>query len=210
MVRAALCLLLASTPAGAEGARTVFFAGLDAGHSRYGHAGFKHALAGPLDAEGFLAMAIAGAGGRRGEGRHAQAAVLVGYQWVLPRWHLAAFAGPELERDGRVRAGLRVQGEVWARPLDDTLLTLTVIAGSAQPQAWARLSAGYRLWADVHVGPEASYKREPDWREARLGLHVTGLELAGATWRVSAGRSFVGSGRDGFYLALSGHVRLGE
>lgn len=207
---ALLVALLAALPARADDARAVIFAGVEAGPSPYLHAGFKHALNGPLDQPGFLAMAIAGAGDRRPEGRHALATAMVGYQWTLPRWHVALFAGPEMQRDGRTRLGGRIQGEVWARPLDDTLLTLTAIAGSARPGAWARVSGGYRLWDDVHAGPEASYKHEGDQRETRAGLHVTGLRLGGVTWQISSGRAFGGSGKDGFYFALSSHVQLSK
>lgn len=209
LVRSAALGLAASQGARADEVRTVFFAGFDSGYSRYGHAGFKHALGGSLDRPGFVAMAIAGAGGaRRDEGRHAQASVLAGYQWSLPGWHVALLAGPELERDGRLQAGLRLHGEVWARPIENGLLTITAIAGSAQPQAWIQVAAGYRVWDDVHLGPEASYKHEEDWRERRLGLHVTGLNLHGVRLRLSGGRTFVASGRDGFYGGLSAYVRL--
>ncbi len=206
---ALLCAMLSALPARAEDARSVIFAGVETGPSPYLHAGFKHSLSGSLDQQGFLAMAIAGVGDRRDESRHALATAMVGYQWTLPRWHAALFAGPEMQRDGPTRLGARIQGEVWARPFDDTLLTLTAIAGSARPGAWARVSGGYRLWDDVHVGPEASYKHEGDWRETRAGLHVTGLAFGGVTWRLSGGRAFGGSGRDGYYAGLSGHVRLG-
>ncbi|HYF54597.1 MAG TPA: cellulose biosynthesis protein BcsS [Salinarimonas sp.] len=203
------CMILAA-PGRADDLRTVFFAGLDSGHSLHGHAGFKHALDGSLNASGFVALAVAGASGPRPDkGRHAGAALLAGYQWALPRWHVTLLAGPDLERDGRVRLGVRLQGEVWARPTDDTLLTLTAIAASGRPQGYARASAGYRLWGEVHAGPEVSYKTEPGWREARVGAHVTGFAFAGVTWRVSAGRSLPGTGRAGTYAGLSGWVRLG-
>ncbi len=205
-----LCLLFAGDPAAADDLRTVFFAGFDSGHSAHGHAGFKHALNGPLDASGFVATAVAGAGGSRADkGRQAGIATLVGHQWALPGWHVTLLAGPEIERDGGVWAGARLQAEVWARPLEDTLLTLTVIAGSARPHAWARVAAGYRLWADVHAGPELSASHEPGWRETRAGLHLTGVRVGSLTLRLSAGAHFT-EANTGFYTTISTHVTVGR
>lgn len=202
--------LVAGT-ARADDLHTVFFAGLDAGHSLHAHAGFKHALGGSLDRDGWLVLGTIGAGESGGDrGRKGGGAVLGGYQWSLPRLHMAVFAGPELQRDGGLRAGLRGQGEVWARPTDATLLTATVIAGTARAEVWGRVSAGYRVVDEVFVGPEASAKRERGWHEWRAGLHVTGPTFAGITWRLSGGRMWAESGREGFYGALSGHVRLGQ
>jgi hypothetical protein len=197
-------------PARADEARTLFFAGLDSGHSLHGHMGFKRMLGGLLDRSGFVAMGIIGAGGRQDGGGHPiEAGFLGGYQWALPRLHAGLFLGPEVESSRGLRAGARVQGEIWARPTDDTLLTVTLIAGSARPQVWGRVSAGYRLWDDVHFGPEVSLKHERSWSEWRAGIHLTGPQLAGVTWRLSAGRSFAEAGQEGFYGALSGHVRFG-
>ncbi len=209
----ALALLALGPTAGAraDDLRTVFFAGLDSGHSLHAHVGFKHALGTSLDADGWLVMGTVGAGESGGErGRKGGGSVMAGRQWSLPRLHAAVFLGPELQRDGGLRPGLRGQGEIWARPSDATLLTATVIAGTARSEVWGRLSAGYRVADEVFVGPEASAKRERDWHEWRAGLHLTGLRLAGVTWRVSAGRMWAESGREGFYGALSGHVRLGQ
>ncbi|KAA2238177.1 cellulose biosynthesis protein BcsS [Salinarimonas soli] len=197
-------------PAQADEAHSVFFAGLDAGHSLHAHIGFKQALTDSLDRSGFVAMGILGAGGRKRDGDHPlQLGLLGGYQWAMPRIHAALFLGPEGERDGGLRLGVRAQGEIWARPSDETLLTATLIAGSARPQAWGRVSAGYKAWDETFVGPELSLKRERDWTEWRAGVHVTGPTFAGVTWRVSAGRSFAEGGREGFYGGLSGHIRFG-
>jgi hypothetical protein len=201
-------LVLGTAPA--ADAQTVFFAGLDSGHSVHGHLGFKRALGDSLDRSGFVAMGVLGLGGRGAGGGHpVEAGLMGGYQWDLPRVHAGLFLGPEVESAGGVRIGARAQGEVWARPTDGTLLTATLIVGSARPQAWGRLSAGYRLWDDVHVGPEVSLKQERAWSEWRAGVHLTGPQLAGVTWRISGGQSRVEGGREGFYASLSGHVRFG-
>jgi hypothetical protein len=176
-------------PARADEARTVFFAGLDSGHSLHGHMGFKRMLGGSLDRSGFVAMGIIGAGGRQDGGGHPiEAGFLGGYQWALPRLHAGLFLGPEVESSRGLRAGARVQGEIWARPTDDTLLTVTLIAGSARPQVWGRVSAGYRLWDDVHFGPEGLLlSTNGSWRNGAPGIHLDRPAACRVTWRLAAG-----------------------
>ena len=92
---------------------------------------------------------------------------MIGYQWALDRLFVAGFIGPEVDaqqpatigeipRLSQPRLGLRVQGEVWAHPTENTLLAATVVAGTARSQLWGRTAFGYRIWNDVFVGPEVS------------------------------------------------------
>lgn len=198
--------------AGAGEIDALVFGGLDAGAAAFATAGAKLGL-GPLDHEGFAMLASVG-GGRRDErggcpcaprGGYDLAltrytvngAVVLGYQWFFDWGVVAAFAGPEGTRDlltdGRAlsalpaRVGLRLHGEVWARPTETTLLQATAIAGSARDSVWARLAWGYRLW-DAYLGPEASfYTDETGYRKWNLGLHATDFAVGRYSFRVSAG-----------------------
>ena len=183
--KAATCGLALATalpaPARAQDAaelRTVLFGSLEAGRSSFANVGAKHALGGPLDRSGPALMAVAGYGGRfeRDQAapgtplafRHAaQGSTLVGYQQMLGWGALAAFVGPEIDYEtfahdragggeSGPKFGARLHGEAWLNPSPDTLVTATLIAGSARPSLWSRGSLGYRLWRNVFVGPEAS------------------------------------------------------
>ena len=50
------------------------------------------------------------------------------------------------ERLGRTllppRFGLRLHGEIWARPTEETLLQATLIAGTSLDSIWARIAWG--------------------------------------------------------------------
>ncbi len=124
-------------------------------------------------------------------------AVVFGYQWFFDWGVVAAYAGPEGTRDlltdGRAlaalpaRFGLRLHGELWARPTENTLLQTTVIAGSARDSVWGRLAWGYKLW-DTYLGPEASlYMDETGYRKWNVGLHGTDFSVDRYSFRVSAG-----------------------
>lgn len=209
---ASLLALVGGPAAGAGEVDALVFGSLDAGAATFVTAGAKLGL-GPLDHEGFAMLASVGGGRRDERGGCACAprggydlaltrytvngAVVLGYQWFFDWGVVAAFAGPEGTRDlltdGRAlsalpaRVGLRLHGEVWARPSETTLLQATAIAGSARDSVWARLAWGYRLW-DAYLGPEASfYTDETGYRKWNLGLHATDFSISRYSFRVSAG-----------------------
>ncbi len=147
---------------------TLLFGSLDAGGDTFLTLGAKVGLT-SLAQEGFVALATVG-GGRRTEsgadGPRARytvaAAALAGHQWFFDWGVVAAYAGLETTSEMLIagptrdalptRFGLRLQGEVWARPTAATLLQATAVAGSARDSLWARLAWGYRLW-ETYLGP---------------------------------------------------------
>ena len=204
---------------------TVLFGSLDGGRSVFASAGVKRTLGSSLDRDGFVFMAGAGAGGEPEREPladvsfrpTAQAHALLGYQWMLGRAALSVLAGPEFDaeleapsawRSARTRFGLRGQAELWAHPTPETLATATLIAGSAREHLWGRLSGGYAFWPGVFVGPEASLYLREDYREWRLGAHVTGLKWRSLNLRISAGYRRDSDDRGGAYFGLTGYVRL--
>jgi Cellulose biosynthesis protein BcsS len=211
--------------------RTVVFGSLDAGHSTFGSLGVKRTLTGTLDQSGPVGMAGVGYGrtiervwgkpdGPRFTRETVHGSALLGYQWVRPGVVLAALAGPEiegeqrsghiLERSSEAHAGLRLHGEIWAHPTDNTLLTTTVIAGRARTaHLWGRASVGYALWGGVFVGPEVSVYTTDTYREWRVGAHVTGFTLGPLSVRVSAGwRGQEDTRDDGAYVGLAAHIKM--
>lgn len=130
----------------------------------------------------------------------ATASATLGYQWSFPEGTIAAFVGPEAMLDGYAsgaavlhrdaRIGLRAHFEAWLRPTEETLVQATLIAGTAKQSIWARIAWGYSAWS-AYAGPEASlYADATGYAKASLGLHLTGLTYAHATFRVSAGAQY--------------------
>lgn len=205
------------TPAGATSpASLLLFGSLEASPSVFVTSGAKLALD-RLDRPGFVALASLGSGRRR-EGAFTRdtviGAVVFGYQW-FPDWGVvAAYAGPEGSMEvvsgcGCVHAlpprfGLRLHGEVWARPSDDTLLTVSLVLGSTRMSAWGRLSWGLRLWGS-YLGPElAHYRDESGYTKWNLGLHATDFALGRFNLRISAGLQMASDRAEaGPYLGLT-------
>ncbi|WP_245239166.1 cellulose biosynthesis protein BcsS [Methylobacterium platani] len=208
-----------------EEVRTVLFGSLDAGRSTFVGAGAKLAPGG-TGRDGFVALATLGyglrperdwwgdprgpAGGRPPRTfRHTvQAGALAGWQWLRDSGVVALFAGPELafevldspatRRLPAPRPGLRVQGEMWVRPTEATLVTATLVAGTARWSLWGRAAWGARLpeagiaaLAKAYVGPEAAlYADRTGYRRWSLGLHATEVALDRVSLRVSAGYAY--------------------
>ena len=225
-------LVLAAVTAGASAARagdvdTLLFGSLDAGAANFLSVGAKVALD-KLDRQGFAVLASLG-GGRRNEAAcgcgsapgpvrlsryTAIGATLLGYQWFSEWGVVALYAGPEgaveALTDGRdaavlpVQWGVRLHGEVWARPTDETLVQATVVLGSARDSAWSRIGLGYRAWG-AYLGPEASlYADRSGYTKWNLGLHATDFAVGAYHVRVSGGVQIESSERrPSPYVALS-------
>ncbi|MGH1588595.1 cellulose biosynthesis protein BcsS [Methylobacterium phyllosphaerae] len=209
-----------TVPARASEIDTLLFGSLDAGGDTFLTLGAKLGL-GDLAQEGFATLATVGGGQRAERGADgprarytAAAAAVAGYQWFFDWGVIAAFAGPEVAKEvllavPRVdvlptRFGLRLHGEVWARPTEATLLQASAVAGSARDSLWARLAWGYRLW-ETYIGPEAAlYTDATGYAKWSLGLHGTDFALGRYSVRASAGlQSETSRARAGPYLSLS-------
>ncbi len=225
-VSLAWALALAAGPAAAEnaGLHTVLFSSLEAGASTFSTSGAKLAFD-RFDRDGPVVLVSGGSGIRlEGGGRlpvlvrtTLLGAALGGYQFVRDWGVVTVLAGPELSVEmlagaGRaemlpLRSGVRLHGEVWARPTEATLATATVILGSARSDAWARLSWGYAVFG-AYLGPEAAaYLDHTGYRKWSLGLHATDYAFGGYRFRLSAGCQFEGrvngSMRPSPYLGLA-------
>jgi len=190
-------------------ASILLFGSLESSPSVFVTTGAKVALD-RIDREGFVVLGSVG-GGRRQEStvmrETAIGAVVVGYQW-FPDWGVvAAYAGPEgaLEVVSSgcgcahvlpPRFGLRLHGEIWARPSDETLLAATLILGTARTSAWGRVAWGYRVLG-AYLGPETSlYLDETGYQKWNFGLHATDFALGRFSLRVSAGLQLASERRD--------------
>lgn len=187
--------------------RTVLFGSLDAGASAFSSGGAKIAFD-RFDRDGPVVLVTAGGGVRPENGLRTPAlvritalgAALGGYQFVRDWGAVSVFAGPEASWEALsgggglqalpVRVGLRLHGELWARPSEATLVTATVILGTARGDAYARLSWGTALFG-AYLGPEvAVYGDRTDYRKWSVGLHATDYGFGGYRLRLSAGCQF--------------------
>ncbi len=121
---------------------------------------------------------------------------------ALPRWQApeigAAVIG-ELWREAPLVRRDEQSGRLW-------LTHLTVMAGSVKPSLWTRIAIGPSLGDGVFIGPEATLYLEPDYREVRLGAHLTGMRLGPLKLRLAGGIVMPDGGRSDVYIGLQGHM----
>lgn len=200
----AVCVLVACHPVRAEESalRTVLFGSLEAGASTFSSSGAKLAFD-RFDRDGPVALVTLGSGVRLESTAPTLVrltllgAALGGYQFIQDWGAVSVFAGPEASWESLsgaggmqalpLQAGLRLHGEVWARPTAETLVTATAIFGTARGDAYTRLSWGLALFG-AYLGPEvAFYGDRTDYRKWSLGLHATDVALGETRFRLSAG-----------------------
>ena len=98
---------------------------------------------------------------------------------------------------------LRLQADLWSRPMENWLLQANAYAVLAdEGRYWARLAGGWRLIDELYLGPELEGYREQDYHKLRLGLHLTGLRLLGLDWRLAAGLQKTSDEKAGGYVTL--------
>jgi len=214
----------------AEEPLNVVFSSVEIGSSLYVNSGFKRALGASLDEDGFFLMGTMGTG-RRGErlvdewGRYkvdhldSDASLLAGYQWKTERAVLSVYLGFEgrynqaqvggaFIAEPSWQAGLRAMAEVWAHPTEATLATATLIVGTAPLHLWARHSYGWQVWDGAYTGPELVVSLEEEYREARVGAHLTGFKLGAFTVNVSGGLLLRDRHQPSGYVGLTTHFKL--
>lgn len=213
-----------------EDQRTVLFASVDAGRSVFLSAGSKQTLVGSLDRDGYVAVESSGFGLTRERSKDGldlpilrfktETSAMFGRQWNMQGLYLAAYLGPELEHEqltvaGRIlsfskpRYGAKAQFELWSNPTSDTLVTATVVAGTARESLWARASAGYRVFRNAYVGPEATTYVTDSYRELKVGAHLTGFAVGIVQARVSAGWMVADDHKAGTpYVGVTAWIRM--
>lgn len=210
--------------------QVIFSSGEFANGSVFIGSGFKRAFGKSIDEPGFVLMSLSGAGATpeiyngpadtriRVARMSNYASMMLGYQWFIPGGVFMVAAGPETSRRqqiddrGRPRwlpksSGVRTIAEVWHEPRPRMMAQATLIHSSAQASLWGRAAAGYALRDGLFLGPEASAYLENDYREARLGLHLTGIKIWRFEFRLTAGVSGNSNRESGYYVGISSHFK---
>lgn len=205
--------------------RTILFSSADIGRAPFVSIGYKRAYDGSLDESGFLTTTSSGLGGRwrRPPGApfarrffqaEAQASQLFGFQIVTDRVYAALHAGARssrrIESDGAVglqRTTWLVQGDLWWRPAARTLMIVNAAADGDGPGFRLRMAGGWRV-RGVYLGPEFVVAGNGEWRDARVGLHASGLRLGPIGLNLSAGVARTDTRPFDLYTTLSLDWRL--
>jgi hypothetical protein len=99
--------------------------------------------------------------------------------------------------------GVRTAFDLWYQPTPTTMVTAaatltTVVSGYA-----ARAAFGWRLLERFYVGPEAMIYGDSNYRQLRVGAHLTGLDLLWFEWQAGVGYAADDDGHRGLYVRLA-------
>lgn len=195
----------------------------------FGHGGLLWSPGG-LDREGFTFRAVlsggiyrytSGALGNRGvTGRELTAQFTPGWRFKFGRSEFKIFAGADLQshklwpddpssglRGGTI--GARASFDVWTEPTPQTMFAADgSISTISRMNYSARIAAGWRMFDMFYLGPEAQAYSSEDYRQRRLGLHITGLRINEAEWSAAAGWARDTDNRAGLYVRIGVLTRM--
>lgn len=152
-------------------------------------------------------------GGVRVVGAQGLVQAMPGWQVRRGAYEVKVFFGPEYQRlrlwpddpGSRLRGphlGLRLSAEVWGEPTPETMVAADVSLSSIGAGHSARAAYGWRLLERFYVGPETQVYGDADYRQWRLGGHVTSLRTGDTEWSAAGGWSLDSDGRSSLYLRL--------
>ena len=134
-------------------------------------------------------------------------AAYVGVNWES---HILSQFDPGNRLHGR-HVGIRVAIDLWAEPAPQAMLALSATLTTIGGQYAVRAAAGWRLLDAFYLGPEVIVYGTPDYRQVRLGLHMTALRTELFDWRFEwqggVGYAFDDDHRNSAYARLGILVR---
>lgn len=198
------------------------------------HGGFAHAgtvwSPGGVDRDGFAVKVMFGGGtyryisGALGDtevsGRLLAATILPGYRFVRGKFIATIYGGLDYQ-DHRLRPddlsaglrgsyfGFRLNGEAWYEPTPSTMVAADGMISTIDTTYNARLAFGWKVLERFYIGPEVQgFAAGENYRQFRVGMHVTGLKYKLFEWSGSLGWATDTDDRDGLYGKLGLLMRM--
>jgi hypothetical protein len=157
-------------------------------------------------------------GGAEVAGRELSVAVLPGWRFKHDKIQLTVFAGLDAQehrlfpddRGSRLRGnmvGLRGAFDLWYQPSPDMMLAVDASASSIGPDYTARTAVGWRVADSFYAGPEVQVLTCDDYRQFRVGAHVTAFKTDIFEWSGALGEAWDSDHRASLYGRLGFNVR---
>jgi hypothetical protein len=230
---AALCVVVparAGDQTRPDDPRFLLFANTDL----WRHGGFMHGgvvwSPNGIDKEGFALKAMFGGGDYRYvsgalgntqvSGRLLAAGILPGWRFVRGKFIATVYGGLDMQNHrltpddpsaglrGRY-FGFRANVELWYEPTASTMLAADGSVSTIGTSYNARVAFGWRIIERYYFGPEIQgFAAGSNYRQFRVGAHVTGLKTKWFEWSGSIGWTTDSDDRDGLYGKLGMLMRL--
>jgi hypothetical protein len=215
-------------PAARNSERMLYFSGADLWqHGYFAHGGLVWSPGG-LDAEGLVFKALVNGGLYRYEsgalggaevtGRVVAGFLAPGWRFKRDRLTLTVFAGLDLQSHRLTPAdpgaqlnggyvGARFAAELWYQPTDLSMISVDGAISTIGGNYAVRGAAGLRIFNLFYLGPEVQAVQSNDYRQFRVGAHVTALRTGDFEWTAAAGWALDTDDRSGAYGRIGVLVR---
>lgn len=220
--------VLADTPGVPNETTILIFSGVDLWREGgFLHGGFVWSPRG-LSEEGPVLKLVSGAGlyryrsGALGDleitGEVLSASLMPGWRFKRAGFTLTLFAGLDAQ-DHYLSpfdpfssligsyVGLRTAFELWHEPTPGMMLAADATYSTIGDTYGGRLALGWRVFDRFYLGPEAATFMCDNYRQYRVGLHVTGMKAGDFEWSAGAGYAQDSDDRDSAYMRLGLLVR---
>ncbi|MGN6462363.1 MAG: cellulose biosynthesis protein BcsS [Pseudolabrys sp.] len=143
-------------------------------------------------------------------GRMIGAQILPGWRFIRGPVEVKAFTGIDI-RDLRLfpddpaarlkgyQVGMHTAIEVWYQPTPEIMTALNANVSTVGSQYFVQAMAGWRLFDAFYLGPELTTFSSYDYRQWRVGLHVTALHWLDLEWSGAVGLARDSEGVSGLY-----------
>jgi hypothetical protein len=205
------------------GARLLIFSGTDF----WRNGGFLHGgvLWAPdgLDQDGFRFKGLLSGGyyqyqsGALGDapiqGRETLALLMPGWRFKRGTTEVSVFAGLDLENhrlspddpSSALRGsdvGLRFAANIWTEPTPGSMAAADASISTIARSYSVHGAIGWRLADLFYLGPELASFASGDYRQDRVGIHVTALHFGDTEWSAAAGWARDSDRRAGAYVRV--------
>ena len=196
---------------------------LFSGYDLWRNGGFAHggALWSPqgLARDGFMLKALIGAGVYRYQsgaipvrGEVYAAALMPGWRFVRGTLDVAVYGGLDAQHHlvtgdpaNRLRGfnlGFRTGADLWWEPAANAMVNASMAASTIGAGYWARAAYGWRLFDRFFAGPEITALGDDNYRQFRVGVHVTAFRWAAFEWSAGLGYVRDSDDRSGAYARI--------
>ncbi len=198
----------AAADADGDANRLLLFSGADLWRNgNFAHAGFYWSPQG-VDGDGLTFKALLSEGtyryrsgalnDQRVLGRMLGAQILPGWRFSRGPVDVKAFVGIDIRdvhlfpddpgaRLKGTQVGMHTGVEVWYQPTPETMAALNANVSTVGRQFFVQAMAGWRLFDAFYLGPELTAFSSYDYRQWRVGMHVTALHWLELEWSGALG-----------------------
>ena len=115
--------------------------------------------------------------------------------------HVLSRDDPGNDIRGR-HSGVRIAADLWYQPTPVTMLAVSATLTSIDQAYAMRTAYGWRVLNRFWLGPEAVVYGASNYRQLRVGAHLTGLDFLWLEWQAAFGYAADDDGNRGVYVRL--------